>query len=127
MSEDLDTHDIADAKARKAEAKKRHSFAEQMRSYWSIIVSLVLLGSGVWSSYDGLRKEVAKATESLSALNATIKRLSDSERTVDGRVLQLEIRREALVDRVKALEDWASVAGRTPALRRFNAPVGDKE
>lgn len=122
MSEDLDTEDLRIAKERKAETKRRHSLMEQVKSYWSILVSLVLVASAVWSSYDGLRKEVAESTKAVAALTKTVDRLSTSERTVDARVLQLEIRREALIDRLKNLEDWAAAAGRSPQIRRFSAP-----
>ena len=106
-----------------AEEKRRRSPLEQLRANWALIASLAAAAAGVWSSYDGLRKEVAKATDSISALQLTVERLSTSERTSGDRVLQLEIRFEAMRDRIKSLEDWAQRAAATPAGRRLEAPL----
>lgn len=141
MSDRIDTDDISDAIAREttsakdradlvrrvrdelqAEERRRRGLLEQLRTNWALIASLMAASLGVWQSYDGLRREVAKATESLSSLRATVERLSTSERSSGDRVLQLELRYEALRDRVKSLEDWAQRAASTPAGRRLEMP-----
>lgn len=141
MSDRIDTDDISDAIAREttsakdradlvrrvrdelqAEERRRRGLLEQLRTNWALIASLMAASLGVWQSYDGLRREVAKATESLSSLRTTVERLSTSERTSGDRVLQLELRYEALRDRVKSLEDWAQRAASTPAGRRLEMP-----
>lgn len=138
---DPDTDDIAEAVARETtasrhaedivarvkaelreERKRPHGFLEQLRANWALLGSAAAIGLGVWQSYDGLRQEVAKATSSLTELKATVERLSVSERTGHDRVLQLELRYEAMRDRVKSLEDWAQRASATPAGRRLEAP-----
>lgn len=141
MSDRIDTDDISDAIEREstsardkadlvrrvrdelqAEERRRRGLLEQIRANWALIASLLGASLGVWQSYDGLRREVAKATESLSSLRTTVERLSTSERTSGDRVLQLELRYEALRDRVKSLEDWAQRAASTPAGRRLEMP-----
>lgn len=123
MSEDLDTEDLREAKARKAEAKRRHSFLEQVRSNWTLIAALVTAGVAVWNSYDGLRKEVARASDRLAELSVTVSSLSVSERNGAERVIILEVGQRDLDRRVQTIEGWLRQTAATPAGRRLDMPA----
>ncbi len=123
MSEDLDTEDLRDAKARKAADKKRHSFLEQVRSNWTLIAALVTAGVAVWNSYDGLRKEVARASDRLAELSVTVSSLSVSERNGAERVIILEVGHRDLDRRVQTIEGWLRQTAATPAGRRLDMPA----
>lgn len=123
MSEDLDTEDLRDAKARKAEAKRRHSFLEQVRSNWTLIAALVTAGVAVWNSYDGPRKEVARASDRLAELSVTVSSLSVSERNGAERVIILEVGQRDIDRRVQTIEGWLRQTAATPAGRRLDMPA----
>lgn len=123
MSEDIDTKDLKeDLKARKEEARRRHSFMEQVRSNWTLLASLAAAAFAIWNSYDGLRKEVARSTEKLSTLSTTVAALTASERTASERVVILETKAGEIERRIQTIEDWFRQTAPTPAGRRLDMP-----
>jgi hypothetical protein len=121
MSDDLVTTEDLKATAR-AEAKRRHSFLEQLRSNWALIGGMLAAATAVWNSYDGLRREVAKSTEQIARISSTVQTLSVSERTASERVIILEVGVRDLDRRTQTIESWLRQTAPTPAGRRLDMP-----